>query len=177
MRISVYALIASAAAVDAHSIFQVSFPRQLTFFGSCLATRVNFCGGNADFTQRVAVNGKDYGQLVALRAPSSDYPVQDVTSNNIACNVQGSTSQTVLDISPGDAIGSWWGHVLGGAQYANDPDNPIAKSHKGPIMAYLAKVDNAASASHLGLQWYKIAEDGFDVSSRTWGVDRSKCDY
>ena len=88
--------------------------------------------------------------------------------------MQGSTSQTVLDVSPGDVVGAWWGHVLGGAQYANDPDNPIAKSHKGPIMAYLAKVDNAATASHSNLQWYKIAEDGFDVSSRTWGVDKSK---
>lgn len=38
-------------------------------------------------------------------------------------------------------------------------------------MFYLAKVDNAASASGSGLKWFKIGEDGLDGSGK-WGVDR-----
>ncbi len=87
------------------------------------------------------------------------------------CGAPGSKSQSILNIAPGDKIGTFWGHVIGGAQFANDPDNPIAKSHKGPVMAYLAKVDNAASVGTSGLKWFKIWQDGFDTGSRKWGVD------
>jgi cellulase len=53
-------------------------------------------------------------------------------------------------------------------RFANDPDHPIAKSHKGPAIFYMAKVSNAASASPSGLQWFKVSEDGLD-SSGNWG--------
>lgn len=58
-------------------------------------------------------------------------------------------------------------------QGANDADNPIASSHKGPVMAYLAKVDNAATSAQTGLKWFKIWEDTFDTSSKKWGVGMS----
>ncbi|KIH86694.1 endoglucanase II [Sporothrix brasiliensis 5110] len=121
--------------------------------------------------QQVSVNSKSSGQLVALRAPNNNNPVQDVNSNSMICGQPGSTSQTVVDVAPGDKVGAYWQHVIGGAQSPNDKDNPIAHSHKGPIMAYLAKVDSAASASQSGLKWFKIAEDSFDTSSKQWGVD------
>jgi cellulase len=35
-----------------------------------------------------------------------------------------------------------------------------------------AKVDNAASASPSSQKWFKVYEDGLDMSSGTWGVDR-----
>lgn len=59
---------------------------------------------------------------------------------------------------------------LKSSQGANDADNPIASSHKGPVMAYLAKVDNAATSAQTGLKWFKIWEDTFDTSSKKWGV-------
>ncbi|KAK4217132.1 glycoside hydrolase [Rhypophila decipiens] len=89
----------------------------------------------------------------------------------MVCGQSGSKSGSVINVAPGDRLGTYWGHVIGGAQFANDADHPIAKSHKGPVMAYLAKVDNAASASTSGLKWFKIWEDGFDTGSRKWGVD------
>jgi hypothetical protein len=39
----------------------------------------------------------------------------------------------------------------------------------GPIQYYLAKVDNAASTSTTGLQWFKVAQDG--LSNGKWAVD------
>ena len=121
--------------------------------------------------QRIKVNGSDQGLLNGLRAPSNNNPVQDVSSSSIACGAAGSTSGTVIAVKAGDAIAGQYQHLIGGSQGANDPDNPIAASHKGPITAYLAKVDNAASASATGASWFKIWEDTLD-SSRKWGVDR-----
>jgi len=89
----------------------------------------------------------------------------------MACGASGSKSQSVISMAAGDRIGTYWGHVIGGAQFANDRDHPIAASHKGPVMAYLAKVDNAASANTNGLKWFKVWEEGFDTNSRKWGVD------
>lgn len=121
--------------------------------------------------QRVRVNGQDNGQLVGIRSPNSNNPIQNVNDANFACNSGFRTpvSTKVIDVKPGDKVGVMWGHVIGGAQSANDADNPIAKSHKGPTMFYMAKVDNAASASPSGLKWFKVAEDG--LNGGTWGVD------
>jgi hypothetical protein len=70
------------------------------------------------------------------------------------CGQPGSKSNTVIKVAGGDRIGAYWGHIIGGQQFPNDVDHPIAKSHKGPVMAYLAKVDNAATAGVNGLKWY-----------------------
>ncbi|KAF2743690.1 lytic polysaccharide monooxygenase [Sporormia fimetaria CBS 119925] len=123
--------------------------------------------------QRVRVNGADQGQLVGIRTPNSNYPIQNVNDGNMACNSGFRTpvSTKVIDVKAGDRIGVQWGHVIGGAQFANDPDHPIAKSHKGPTLFYMAKVDNAATASGSGLKWFKVFEDGLDGSGQ-WGVDR-----
>jgi cellulase len=123
--------------------------------------------------QRVRVNGQDNGQLVGIRTPNSNNPIQNVNDANFACNSGYRTpvSTKVIDVKAGDKVGVQWGHVIGGPQMANDPDHPIAKSHKGPTMFYMAKVDNAASAQPNGLKWFKVFEDGLDGGGK-WGVDR-----
>jgi len=123
--------------------------------------------------QRVRINGADNGELVGIRTPNSNNPIQNVNDANFACNSGFRTpvSTKVLDVNAGDKVGVMWGHVIGGAQSANDKDNPIAPSHKGPTMFYMAKVDNAAAASGQGLKWFKVFEDGLDGSG-SWGVDR-----
>ncbi|EGX52397.1 hypothetical protein TWF173_005390 [Orbilia oligospora] len=119
--------------------------------------------------QRVSVNGADKGLLTGIRAPSNNNPVGDVSSQDIICGASGSTSSSIIDVAPGDRLGFQWQHVIGGPQGSNDPDNPIAASHKGPIQLYLAKVDNAASASKTGQKWFKVASEG--LSGGKWGVD------
>ncbi|KAI0015184.1 glycoside hydrolase family 61 protein [Xylariomycetidae sp. FL0641] len=123
--------------------------------------------------QEVSVNGQKQGSLVGLRAPRDNNPVYDVSSQDIICQKQGTTSDQVIAVQAGDELGAFFGHVIGGAQFANDPDNPIAKSHHGPVTAWLAKVDDgaAASASKTGLAWFKVWEDTFDPGSKKWGVD------
>ncbi|KAG7294175.1 hypothetical protein NEMBOFW57_004245 [Staphylotrichum longicolle] len=121
--------------------------------------------------QKLSVNGADQGQLNGLRAPSSDFPVYDVNDQQLSCGLPGTHSNTVINVKAGDRVGAWWGHVIGGAQWPNDPDNPISPSHKGPISTYLARVDNAATASPNGLRWFKISEEGLDTSTGRWAVD------
>jgi cellulase len=121
--------------------------------------------------QKVSVNGKDQGSLVGLRAPNNNNPVQDAMSSSLTCGSSGSRSSTVIPVAAGDKIGAWYQHIIGGSQGGNDADNPIAASHKGPVVAYLAKVDNAASAEPTKAAWFKIWEDTFNPSSGKWGVD------
>ncbi|KAK2023697.1 family 61 glycosyl hydrolase [Colletotrichum zoysiae] len=120
--------------------------------------------------QKLSVNGVDQGALKGVRAPSSNYPIQNVNDGGLACNnnIQYKDSN-IISVPAGARVGAWWGHVIGGAQGGNDPDHPIAASHKGPILVYLAKVDNAASTGTSGLRWFKVAEVG--LSGSTWAVD------
>ncbi|KAI0022974.1 glycoside hydrolase family 61 protein [Xylariomycetidae sp. FL0641] len=135
-----------------------------------LAIAATLTSGHTIF-QKVSVNGADQGQLKGVRAPDSDYPIQDVNDAAFACNKNlKHVDSTVISVPAGAKVGAWWGHVIGGAQSANDADNPIASSHKGPIMVYLAKVDDAASAQTTsGLEWFKVAEEG--LSKGKWAVD------
>lgn len=127
--------------------------------------------GHAIF-QELSVNGARQGLLAGIRAPNQNNPVTSVSSGDITCGVVASRDSRVISVPAGARLGALYQHLIGGPQGSNDPDNPIAASHKGPVTAWLAKVNNAASDSHSNLQWFKIAEDAFDTGSRKWGVDR-----
>ncbi|KAK6330089.1 hypothetical protein TWF718_003517 [Orbilia javanica] len=126
--------------------------------------------GHAIF-QKLSINGAEQGQLVGFRAPRSNDPIMDVKSNDIICQVPGTTSSSVVTVPAGAKVGTYWGHVIGGEQYPGDVDNPIAASHKGPIAVYLAKVDNAATTASTGLKWFKVAHEGFNTGTKKWAVD------
>lgn len=66
-------------------------------------------------------------------------PVSNVNDASIACKsgFQSPVSSKVIDVKAGDKVGVNWGHIIGGAQFANDADHPIAKSHKGPVLFYM----------------------------------------
>lgn len=84
--------------------------------------------------QKLSVNGADQGQLKGVRAPSSNNPIQNVNDGNFACNTGiNYKDNNIISIPSGARVGAWWGHVIGGAQYSGDVDNPIAASHKGRV--------------------------------------------
>jgi hypothetical protein len=76
-------------------------------------------------------------------------PVQDVSSLDIRCNVDGSTnSASTLSVAAGSEIG-----------FTASPNI----YHPGPVLAYLAKVPSgqtAATWDGSGDVWFKIYEDG-----------------
>jgi cellulase len=168
---------------------------KMRFFTAAVAL-LPALGSAHTIAQRVRVNGVDNGQGNGIRVATSNNPIQNVNDGNMACNANPSSSSKVIDVKAGDKVGVQWGHVVGGAQYvtffspfssytlssymayssptrfANDKDHPIAPSHKGPTIFYMASVSNAASASPSGLKWFKVADDGLDQGAGTWGVDR-----
>lgn len=82
--------------------------------------------------QKVSVNGQDQGQLKGVRAPWSNYPIENVNSPDFACNANLQLKDNnVITVPAGAKVGAWWGHEIGGAAGPNDADHPIAKSHKG----------------------------------------------
>ncbi|KAG8965118.1 hypothetical protein FRC00_010454 [Tulasnella sp. 408] len=127
--------------------------------------------------QRLWVNGVDQGFVKGIRYPTYNGPVSDVTSNDIICNGGVNPLHTplptdIINIAAGSSVSAEWHHGLNvnGGLDPSDPADPIESSHKGPIMAYLAKVDSALTTTVTGLKWFKIFEDGLH-SDGTWAVD------
>ncbi|KAH7082641.1 endoglucanase B [Paraphoma chrysanthemicola] len=120
--------------------------------------------GHATF-QSIIVDGKDQGQHFAVQTPSDgNNPIKDVTSTAMVCN--GGTPKTeFVEVAAGSEVTMQW-HHNDGASTAGDNDEPIAASHKGPVMVYIAKAD---ASNGKGAVWTKIYEDGY--SGGKWGVD------
>lgn len=177
MKLSLLTATALSGGVQAHGFFQVSTHRLKRSRRASCALAPPGLPPNAlvglNSLQKLSINGAEQASLAAMRVPPTNNPVYDPTSSSIICGAAGTTSTVVASAASGDKIGVWFQHTIGGPQGANDADNPIAASHKGPVIAYLAKVDNAATSSQTGLKWFKIGQDTFDTSTKKWGVGMS----
>lgn len=111
--------------------------------------------------QSIVVDGKDQGQHFAVQTPSNaNNPILDVSSSAMICNGGQATSDFV-EIAAGSNIGLQW-HHNDPMTTSGDADEPIASSHKGPVMVYIAK----AAGNGEGAVWTKIYEDG--LSGGKW---------
>lgn len=113
----------------------------------------------------VWVNGQDQGdgQYRYIRSPPDNFPVKDLRSPAIACNVNGGNpAPEFVRAAAGDTLSFEWYH-----NYRND--DIIDGSHKGPLITYVAPYTEGDGT---GAHWTKIAEDGFDGSQ--WAVDKIK---
>ncbi|KAI0031060.1 glycosyl hydrolase family 61-domain-containing protein, partial [Vararia minispora EC-137] len=121
-------------------------------------------------------NGAGQGHITGIRVSNFDGPITDVTSNDVICNgginpYHQPMSQVIITANAGDEITAEWHHTLAGAD-SSDPGDPIDSSHKGPILASLAKIPNALQTDVTGNKWFKIYEDGYSNSSGLWAVDK-----
>lgn len=138
----VLALLASASAVSAHTIFQ-----------------------------SLVVGGVNQGQGNGVRIPSYNGPIEDVSSNSMACNGNPnptSSTSKIIDVQAGSEVTALWRYMLSTTGTA--PNDVMDSTHKGPTLAYLKKVGNAATDSGVGGGWFKIQEDGF--SGGVWGTEK-----
>lgn len=119
---------------------------------------------------QVAVNGQVKPAYSGVRAQNSNNPIMNVQASDFACGNDVRTTNSIITVNAGDKIGTYWQHVPGN-DGTNDADNPIAASHKGPLQAYLAKVDNAATANGASAKWTKIASEGLNTQTGRWAVD------
>ncbi|KAL1311451.1 hypothetical protein AAFC00_001611 [Neodothiora populina] len=97
-----------------------------------------------------------------IRSPPNNNPVKDVTSSDMTCNVNNVATAKTLSVAAGDKFTFEWHH-----DSRSESDDIIASSHKGPVMVYIAPTDTGSSGSG----WVKIAEDGYDASTKQWAVD------
>jgi cellulase len=110
--------------------------------------------------------GTTYPVSYAIRTPSYDGPITDVTSNDLACNGgpnPTTPSDKIITVTAGTTVKAIWRHTL-----TSGPNDVMDASHKGPTLAYLKKVDNALTDTGIGGGWFKIQEDGY--SNGQWGT-------
>ncbi|KAK0505063.1 putative endo-beta-1,4-glucanase D [Armillaria luteobubalina] len=108
------------------------------------------------------VDGVDQGAGagVYIRQPPSNSPVKDLTSDDVFCNVDGTTAaSSTISIAAGGTLTSEWYHDTRG-------DDIIDSSHVGPIVAYIAPADATPGED----AWVKIYEEGYDGSE--WAVTK-----
>ncbi len=112
----------------------------------------------------VWVNGVDQGdgRNVYIRSPPNNSPVKDLASPDLVCNVNGGKAVgSFVKAAAGDKLTFEWYHD-------SRSDDIIAESHHGPIITYIAEYTETNGASSI---WTKIAEDGYDASTKKWAVD------
>lgn len=112
--------------------------------------------------------GTTYPVSHAIRTPTYDGPITDVTSNDVVCNGgpnPTTPSDAIIDVKAGSTVTAVWRHTL-----QSGPDDVMDASHKGPTLAYLKKVGDATSDSGVGDGWFKIQEDGY--SNGVWGTTK-----
>lgn len=113
------------------------------------------------------VNGVNQGDSVCLRInPNSrtwSDPISSLSSDDMACGAGATGVNRVCEVEDGSSLTFEW---------REQPDQPgsgvIDASHKGPCAVYLKKVDSAIRDPAAGDGWFKIWEDGYDSTSRTW---------
>jgi len=123
------------------------------------------------FAQLVA-GGTTYPVGHAIRVPTYDGPINDVTTNYVACN--GGPNPTtgdsnIINVKAGETVQAVWRHTLTSTA-ANDAIYVIDPSHKGPTIAYLKKVSDAVNDVGYGSGWFKIQEAGLNVATQDWAV-------
>ncbi|KAK7946853.1 Endoglucanase ii [Apiospora aurea] len=112
--------------------------------------------------------GTTYPVSHGIRAPSYDGPIQDVSSDSLACNGPPNPttpSDQIIDVQAGSTVTAVWRHTL-----TSGADDVMDASHKGPTLAYLKKVDSATSAAGPGNGWFKIQQDG--LNGGVWGTSK-----
>lgn len=98
-------------------------------------------------------NGKTSAVSDGIRTESYDGPIQDVTSNSLACNGAPNgtpmSTSTILNVTAGSVVNAVWRHTL-----TSGADDVMDASHKGPTLAYMKKVSNALTDTGIGGGWY-----------------------
>jgi len=118
------------------------------------------------------VDGVDQGDAVAMRMkldPSTaTSPLPDVTSNDMACNVNGAKGVSrVAAVQDGATL------TFEMRAWPNDASKlKMDRNHKGPCAVYLKKVDSAINDQAHGDGWFKLFDDGYDAGSGQWCTDK-----
>lgn len=97
--------------------------------------------------QDLWINGVDQGET-CVRLPQSNNPLQDVTSNNIRCNINRGAVAGRCAVKAGDTVSVEMHQQNGDRSCTLSSLQPaaIGGAHWGPVHAYLSKVSDARTA-------------------------------
>ncbi|KAL7274969.1 hypothetical protein RUND412_002100 [Rhizina undulata] len=105
----------------------------------------------------LSIDGVDQGDGTCIRVPPTTSPVKDVTSDDMACNVNGDTGVArICSANAGSTVTLQWRTWPDGSE-----DTPIDTSHQGPCSVYMKRVNNATTDTGSGSGWFKIWTDGY----------------
>ena len=95
-------------------------------------------------------------------------PVEDLTSNDMACGINGEKGVArVCPISGGSTL------TFEFRQWPDDYSRgALDVGHKGPCAVYAKKVESAVSDGATGAGWFKIWDEGYDESSGKWCTEK-----
>ncbi|KAF2658734.1 lytic polysaccharide monooxygenase [Lophiostoma macrostomum CBS 122681] len=118
------------------------------------------------------VNGVAQGDGVAMRMrldpAKASFPLENLSSNDLACNVDGSKGVArVQSVEDGDTLSFEF------RSWPNDPSKErLDRGHKGPCAVYLKKVDSAIDDVGNGDGWFKLFDDGYEKATDQWCTDK-----
>lgn len=100
-------------------------------------------------------NGEDLGSTCVRKVPSNS-PVEDYTGTALQCNVNPADAEGNCEFAAGDTV------TIEMHQHdtRSSTEEAIGGAHWGPVLAYMASVEDAAAATG--------AEDFFKVYQNTW---------
>lgn len=114
------------------------------------AANAAFVAAHTIFVQ-LESGGTTYPVSYAIRDPSYDGPITDVTSDDLACNGgpnPTTASNYTIDVTAGSTVTAVWRHTL-----TSGADDVMDASHLGPTLAYMKKVDDALTDTGIGDGW------------------------
>lgn len=147
--------------------------------------------------QDLWVDGVDYDTQCA-RQPTSNSPVTDVTSADMACNAGTSAVSSKCPVTAGSTVTGMLGISFCTPEYILTSQNNIVEMHQqpgdrscsneaiggahyGPVIVYMASVADASSAEGSDAAWFKVFQDtwasnGTSGSNDNWGTkDLNTC--
>ncbi|KAB8298619.1 hypothetical protein EYC80_000798 [Monilinia laxa] len=113
-----------------------------------------------------------YNTSYAIRTPTYDGPITDVTTEYVACNGgpnPTTPSSNIINVVAGSSVQAIWRHTLTSTP-SDDATYVLDPSHLGPVMAYMKKVTDATTDVGYGTGWFKISEQGLNVATQGWAT-------
>jgi len=138
--------------------------KSTTIFGGLLACASSVVGHST--FQDLWTNGKDQATTCA-RIPLNNNPVTSVSSDAIRCNAGTKPASALCSVAAGQEITV---EMHAQPNDRNCKNEAIGGNHFGPVLVYMSKVSSAASDPGSG-SWFKIAEEGYNPSTKKWGTD------
>jgi len=111
-----------------------------------------------------------YPLYSAVRQATNNYNM-DIMDPDVSCKVDINLPMAdIVSVKAGTTIYLQWHHEPNGGQ-AGDSEEPVAPTYVGPVLHYMAAVSNATTAVSANASWFKVQEEGYHTSNKTWGLD------